>query len=126
MADQDSTGSELAVITATQLPEQPATRPVPGRIVEQVQQGLSHADAALRALQEEPEAQAWDYEIDMRSAVGCSGETPAEALTRAAAWCNKTPAADIVAIGWAHTANPYDGDEYRVTLILAYPEEEHY
>ncbi|TDT93332.1 hypothetical protein EDD99_8141 [Streptomyces sp. 846.5] len=122
---QQPTGSGLAVIPAAPLPEQPAPRPVPGRIVDQVQQGLDGADTTLRALEDAADASAGDYEIDMRPVATCSGETTAQALAKAAAWFEKAPpTARLEAIGFRYIEEPGEPDEVRLTLAVSYPDDE--
>ncbi|WP_042404478.1 hypothetical protein [Streptacidiphilus carbonis] len=117
-------GSDIAVIAAAPLPDQRAPRSVPGRIIEQVHQGLDGADETLRALEEAPDAGAGDYQVDMRPIVTCSGETPGQALAKASAWFEKAPTARLEALGFRYITEPGEPAEVRLTLALSYPDED--
>jgi len=107
------TTAELAVIAPTSPLEAWDGPPIPGRIVEDVLQGLEGADAALHALK------GGDYCVDMRTSVTCSAASAAEALAQATAWCEQSPTARIQMIGYRHDEYP-EGDEHQVTLVLSY------
>ena len=124
---QQHPSSELAVIDTAALPA-PSERPVPYRIVEQLHQGLDGADSALRALEDDPDADRGDYEINMCSTATCAGDTLAEAFTKAAAWCKAAPTARVEAIGYRRILLPRAAedeyaDEHRLTLAFSYPED---
>lgn len=127
MHQHPSSSGELAVIHSAALPEQPE-RPVPYRIVEQLHQGLDGADSALRALEDDPDADHGDYEINVCSTATCAGDTLAEAFAKAAAWCEASPTARLEAFGYRRILLPKAAEneyaaEHRLTLAFSYPED---
>lgn len=66
-----------------------------------------------------------DLATTLQLAVVSTGSTPAQALQAAAAFSRESPMAEIHSMAWARVPGPVRGmDEFRITLIVSYPDGE--